>query len=324
MSATTQDTQHTLRKAAQAALWAPSIFNTQPWRWQLAGEDLRLWADRERQLAVADPQGRLLTISCGAALHHARVTLAAEGHQTQVTRLPDPADPDLLAVLGSAGPLAATTEDARLFVAIARRRTDRRVFHGEPVPAPISAAMVAAAEAQGAHLHLVRREQVAQLAFAAVHAGALELTDPDYRRELIRWTHRPTWSGDGVPVGTAVEMSPRAVPVRDFEPYGGSALSPGPGTDHDALYAVIFTDQDDPAAWLRAGEALSAVLLTATAAGLSTSPISDVTELAVTRERLRELLAGIGVPQLAVRVGHGQAGAVPASPRRPADEVIFA
>src|SRR5262245_36766735 len=86
-----------LREAAEQALAAPSIFNTQPWRWQISDDTLRLWADRQRQLLVADPEGRLLTISCGVALHHARVALAAAGHQAVVRRLPDPADDDLLA-----------------------------------------------------------------------------------------------------------------------------------------------------------------------------------------------------------------------------------
>jgi hypothetical protein len=91
----------------------------------------------------------------------------------------------------------------------------------------------------------------------------------------------------------------------------GPSSPRGPYTDHGALYALIFTDDDGAEAWLRAGEALSAVLLTATAAGLGTAPISDVTELDVTREQLRRMLAGIGVPQLAVRIGHPPAGGPP-------------
>src|SRR5215213_1389114 len=86
-----QIAEHALRAAAAAATAAPSIFNNQPWRWQVGHNVLRLWADRERQLVVADPQGRLLTISCGVALHHARVALAAAGHGVAVRRLPDPA-----------------------------------------------------------------------------------------------------------------------------------------------------------------------------------------------------------------------------------------
>src|SRR5215207_8758566 len=86
-----------LEQAATVALRAPSIFNTQPWRWRLDDGVAELRADRERQLHTVDPQGRLLTLSCGVALHHLRAALAASGTQVEVARLPEPGDPDLLA-----------------------------------------------------------------------------------------------------------------------------------------------------------------------------------------------------------------------------------
>jgi nitroreductase len=323
MPADEKITEQVLRDAAATAVAAPSIFNTQPWRWQIDHGRLRLWADRERQLIVADPGGRLLTISCGVALHHARAALAAFGHDVVVGRLPDPADTDLLATIELTGERQPTPAELRIHAAIPRRRTDRRAFGPEPVATRIAYGLVDAAEAEGAHLHLVRRAEIAQLADAAARAGALQLADPEYRRELIRWTHRPAWSGDGVPTATAVEASPRAVPVRDFVPFGESAMSAGAQTDRGALYAVIFTDEDTPVDWLRSGEALSAALLVATAEGLGTAPMSDVTELTVTREELRQLLSGVGVPQLAVRMGHAPPGDPPPAPRRLRNEVIY-
>jgi nitroreductase len=323
MPADEKTTEQVLRDAAATAVAAPSIFNTQPWRWQVGPTQLRLWADHERQLMVADPDGRLLTISCGVALHHARTALAASGHEAVVRRLPDPADSDLLATIELAGEHQPTPAERLIHAAIPRRRTDRRAFGPEPVAARVACGLIDAAEGEGAHLHLVRRGEIAQLAMAAARAGALQLADPEYRRELIRWTHRPQWSGDGVPAATAVQTAPRAVPVRDFVPFGDPAMPAGAQTDHGALYAVIFTDEDAPVDWLRSGEALSAALLTATAEGLGTAPMSDVTELTVTREQLRHLLSGVGVPQLAVRVGHAPPGDPPPAPRRLRNEVIY-
>lgn len=323
MPVNNQSPEQALRQAAAVAVAAPSIFNTQPWRWQVGRTLLRLWADRDRQLLVADPEGRLLTISCGVGLHHARLALAAAGHRAVVHRLPDQADPDLLATIELAGAHQPTAAELELYQAIPRRRTDRRAFGTDPVPEELTQALVAAAEAQNVHLHLVTREQIAVLALAAAQAGVLQLSNSEYRKELIRWTHRPPWSGDGVPTATAVQSTPRSVPVRDFAPFGGPAMPAGAHTDHGALYAVVFTGEDTPRAWLRSGEALSAVLLTATAHGLGTAPISDVTELTVTRDQLRHLLPGIGAPQLAVRIGHAPAGSPPPVPRRLSDEVIY-
>jgi len=47
-----------LTRAATAAGYAPSILNTQPWRWRLEPGRLHLFAERSRQLTVTDPQGR--------------------------------------------------------------------------------------------------------------------------------------------------------------------------------------------------------------------------------------------------------------------------
>src|SRR5947209_5679819 len=76
-----------------------SVHTTQPWRFRLIENGLELRADRSRQLAALDPAGRQLLISCGCALFNARVALAATGSLSDVHRLPDPADPDLLARL---------------------------------------------------------------------------------------------------------------------------------------------------------------------------------------------------------------------------------
>src|SRR4051812_29524525 len=90
------DAPAALVHAAATAGHAPSIHNTQPWRWHVRPGVLDLYAVRDRQLAVTDPEGRLLTISCGTALHHATVALAATGWAATVTRLPG-GDPDHLA-----------------------------------------------------------------------------------------------------------------------------------------------------------------------------------------------------------------------------------
>jgi nitroreductase len=313
-----------LRVAAQVAGSAPSILNTQPWRWRVEGTTLRLWADHSRQLLVADPDGRLLTVSCGAALHHARLVLAVMGREVRVQRLPDPAEPDLLAIIDLAGEYTATSAQRAAYGAVSQRRTDRRAFTADPVEAGDVHALVAVAEDAGAHLYLVHDDDVSELASVATQAGELQLADPAYRRELSAWVTpavHPT-NGAGVPLGTVVAGGPRRVPVRDFAPMGRAGLPVGDHTDVGARYAVVFTDADGPLDWLRCGEALSAVLLTATASGLATAPISDVTETTLTRQRMRRMLAGIGHPQVAIRVGYAPAGRPPASPRRSLRDVL--
>jgi nitroreductase len=323
MSTTQLTPAAALAQAARRALYAPSVFNTQPWRWRLSRQVLELRVDQTRQLGVADPAGRLLTISCGTALHHARVSLTAAGYDSEVERLPDADQADLLARVRIAGPHEPGRDELALSAAIERRRTDRRAYGDESVPAPLVDLLREAVSAQGANLHLVREDQMPMLAVAVLRAGDLEVADPDYRSELTRWTNRPPWSGDGVPAYTAVQPAPRPVPVREFALGPEPGRDAGPGSDHGAAYAILFGERDDRAGWLRAGEALSALLLTATANGLSASPISDVIEVGATRELLRGLLSGLGHPYVAVRFGYGPpTDDLPRAPRREPHEVI--
>lgn len=325
-AARARPTTRALTQAAVTAQRAPSIFNTQPWHWNIHDETADLRADRARQLHTVDADGRMMTLSCGVALHHARVALAGTGHVAAVSRLPDAQDPDLLATLRVAEFAPASPETVRLHQAIALRRTDRRPFSDQPVPEAALERLRAAAEREGAHLHLLTAEQVVLLTVAASHAAEVELADPGYRAELGAWTRQSAADGHGVPVETAGPVGPRRVPVRDFAPGAKDRLVLSDVADREARYAVLFTDGDDPVSWLTAGEALSAVLLTATTVRLGTSPMSDVVEVPSTRRLLYDIIGRTGHPMIALRVGVPADAAHPApgSPRRSGTALISA
>ncbi|MEV7225436.1 nitroreductase [Polymorphospora sp. NPDC051019] len=318
-------TAQVLATAAWHALRAPSALNTQPWRWRAAARTLELRADPGRRLGTTDRDGRLLHLACGAALHHAYVALLADGWQVRIALRPDPAgDPELLAritLIGRGMPGATATA---LRDAIGRRRTDRRAFADTPVPAVLLDRLRRTVELHGTYLHLVRPDQLPMLAIATASAAADELADPDYRAELIRWTTRPAGSGDGVPAASAVRQAPRRVPVRDHTiGHHPAGLDVGAGTDRGASYGILFGSTDEPEAWLRAGEALSALLLTATDAGLAAAVLSDPVEREWPRHLLGELLSAVGTPYLAVRIGLPvEAAPLPATPRRDPADVI--
>jgi len=312
-----------LAQAALAALDAPSIFNTQPWRWRIDDTVAELRADRSRQLRAVDPDGRLLTLSCGVALHHARVALAAEGVDAEVVYRPDAGDPDLIATLRWRPPTEATPLAHRLRRAMVTRRTDRRPFAEVPVPDAALERLADAAHAAGAHLHFPPAAELVEVAVAAGHAASVELADPAYREELAAWRDRP--GGDGVPTATTVAASGRPVPVRDFTATGREratihdTLDPA---DRQARYGVLYTGSDGPRDWIAAGEALSAVLLTATAEGLATSVMSDLVEVPATRLLLQRTLRGVGYPAVVVRVGVAGQPEAPKAPRRYSAEMV--
>ncbi|MGC4868714.1 Acg family FMN-binding oxidoreductase [Micromonospora sp. DT53] len=310
-------------QAARAAQHAPSVFNTQPWSWRISGEAVELFAEADRRVDSIDRDGRLLLLSCGAALHHARTYLAAAGWSVTVERLPDPARPDLLARIALGRPVPPDPEAVRMAAAIPHRRTDRRAFDDRPVADVELTKLRRFVEAEGAYLHTVRPDQVAMLAVSAEIAAAVELADPAYRADLDRWTNRPGHAGDGVPPTTAVKPELRRVPVRDFFPDAAAGLTAGAVHDQGAAYVVLFGNGDERVNLLRGGEALSALLLLATADGLATAPLSDAVEPEWPRHLLRRLVSHIGEPYLAVRLGYRPDRVpVPATPRRDPRDVI--
>ncbi|GAB3155605.1 NAD(P)H nitroreductase [Micromonospora sonneratiae] len=312
-----------LTEAATAAGYAPSVHNTQPWRWRVQPDGLELYAVRDRQLAVTDPDGRLLAVSCGTGLHHARVALAAQGWAARVTRLPDPADPDLLARIVVTGPSAPTSDAVELAACLRERHTDRRPVSTEPVPTRSLDAIRKAVADEDLQLHILGANQVYELAAAASRAAEVEAKDPVFQQELQYWTTRTGPAGTGLPAEVLpAHAAETTVPGRDFGREG--TLPVGPGHDRAAAYGLLYGDEDEPKNWLRAGEALSAAWLTATRLGVSVVPLSAVVEVVSTRHTLRRLLADLGYPYLALRLGIADPAqpAPPHTPRMPVTQVV--
>jgi hypothetical protein len=285
---------------------------------------LELYADRDRQLRVADPDGRVLLLSCGIALHHARVSLAAAGYAAAVRLLVESFDDSVLARIQLGQHRPATDQDRTMREAIFKRRTDRRPFGDRRVSDAMLAALTSAVESEGARLHIVRLGQMPMLAIAVAQAGSAEMSEPEYREELMRWTNRPQSSGDGVPPEATVQRAPRRVPVREL------SLEPNSGQpvdiigDRGAAYVVLYGESDAAADWFAAGEAASNLLLTATTLGLATEPMSDAIEVAHPRDLITGLLPPGGHPYLVVRCGWSvHADPLPPVGRRDPHEAII-
>jgi nitroreductase len=322
-AADTRAVARALHAAATVAGHAPSIHNTQPWRWRLTGDELNLHLDHSRGLEVTDPDTRLAALSCGAALHHALVSLTAAGWHTVLTRMPDPAHPDHLAQVRLDHRIPVSPAAIRHLQTVAVRHTDRRPVVSAPVGADKLQAIVAAVETAGAGLHLLRPAQVYDLASAADHAQRTEAGEIAWQAELGYWSGGTRPLGSGVPDAVIPDRAPQTtVPGRDFGHHGD--LPTGEAHDNAATFAILYADEDGPRDWLRAGEALSAAWLTATEQGVSLLPLSATIEVVVAREHIRRLLNGLGHPQLVLRLStFDPAGtAAPHTPRLPADQVI--
>ena len=318
------------RYVVARAVWAPSVHNTQPWRFTAdGGPRISLHADVGRRLAVADPDGREMMISCGAALFTVRLALRALGYIPETTVLPDPAQPALVAQVSWRDRAAADEFERRLDHHVLTRRTHRGAFDPEPLPPDMLAALRAAAAREGAALRIVADDGRRAALAAAVQTAEHELSrDGERLRELARWTPAPgSGCRDGVPATSypaRAEHTQPYFPGRDFARGHGWGMPPlSPATSHRAagVAGLLTTTADRPADWVNAGQALQRMLLTASTCGAAVALHSQPLELPWLREFIRTQLSDGACPHLVLRIGLVTQVAV--SVRRDPGDVLF-
>jgi hypothetical protein len=315
-----------LEWAVDCAARAPSVGSTEPWRFELSPDRLVIRADRTRQLTTLDPIGRELVQSVGAALFNARVALAARGWAAEIDRLPVQGDPDVLAVVRPVpGPPDAGL--AGLLPAAHRRRTNRRRFAGGHVPDEVVRRLTDIAERDGVLLvpvaHESHRRLVARL---TRQADRLQNADPAYRAERRTWATRACGEGNGVPAAAVAPVDRgqhEKVPLSGVDARGDGAPAPDIRSDAGQTIALLATRNDDPLAWLRAGEALQHVLLELTRLDWVAEPLTQAVEVPFTRIQLRAALTWDAHPQMLLRIGRAPS-IVPTSRPRPGNVLVEA
>jgi hypothetical protein len=313
-----------LRLLAAAAGAAPSLHNSQPWRFRPSPDlrTVRVYGDERRSVPVTDPSGRALRISVGAAVFNLRVAAGRLGRDAGVRLLPDPDDPLLLAEVDLSGTPAPPGFGPSLYPAIQQRHSCREPFANRDVPEAVFGELVAAAEAEGATLAPL--EEAAVRRVLAVTAQAEQRTADDVAKvaETRGWLRVEAPAADGIPAAALGPQDPDArVPMRSFTPDPDTTPAVAPQR-FEALpqLCTLATAADGPADWLRAGQALERVWLLATVHGLRLSVLHQAVEYPDTRRRLRDPDDPPDHVQLVLRLGYGPPGA--ATGRRPVEEVL--
>jgi hypothetical protein len=304
------------------AVRAPSVHNTQPWRFSAEGPTIELYADRSRRLDVADPTGREMFISCGAALFGLRLAVRSTGFRPVVEVLPRWPRVDPLARVHLGAPAAVGPAERRFLSAVWRRHTHRGPFAPEPLPAGLLPALRRDAEAEAVALLVVGSRDngpVHQLADDAMRSQA---GDDAVAAELRRWTSREA-APDGVPARAYVARptgGPHRLAQRDFDQGRGWGRLDAAGVP--AATVILATAGDEPIDWLCAGQALHRVLLRAAGSWVFASLHSQPVEVPAVRRALRTRLRMAGAPQMVMQLG--RAHTAPLTGRRPVGEVIEA
>lgn len=309
------------------AIFAPSPMNTQPWLFKLGNREVDICADSRRKLAVVDPDGRELIISCGAALLNLKVAAEYFGCNYRVEIEPEPENPDILARFSVGLHGETSSEDILVFNAITQRRSCRKPFEERPVPDELVADLCEEAAKHGAWFKIIgdpdARQTVAEL---VAEADKSQWADKQFREELAAWSRpHPLERPDGFGVeslGIKSWMSfAGSTLIRTFDLGNGQAATDKEITRHSPLLAVVGADTEDAASWLNAGQAMQNVLLRACADNVQASFLNQVIEVPDTRQQLAGVLGVTGFPQVLMRMGYGQPA--PFTPRRAVKSVLI-
>lgn len=321
---------HAFVAAVAAAIRAPSLHNSQPWRFRRCRDEIHVLADPNRTPPVTDAESWATHIACGAATYNLQLAFAVAEQPMAVRWRPDANEPRLMAVLRPIDPRPPTPHQVRLYQAIPRRHSNRRPFLPRPVPVEVRRALVTAAVEEGVWIDLIvgaigaaAVSEITHAASRVLHRNQAYATDPapPNRRARTGATGIPEADRPD-PAAESSDLDAESYDLLPQCPLSDLVRGAAPNLTDDPLIAVLGTAGDTPRDQLHAGFALQRVLLTITDHGLASSLLSQPIEVPSAREQLRIALGRYGTPQMVLRVGYAE----PASPtpRRPVAEVIEA
>lgn len=313
-----------IERAVQLACRAPSLHNSQPWRWVVDGPAVQLFVDPARAPAHTDRTGKETLIGCGAVLDHFRVAMAALGWTAHVDRFPNPNNRHHLASIDFS-PIDFVTEGHRRRAdAIAVRRTDRLPFAPPADWESVETMMRASSTDDAVRLDVVPDDMRPALAQASRLAESLRIYDSQYQAEI--WQQgTDSEASTGIPRSALVTAAEgdRVGIGRKF-PATSNPERREELTEDQSKIVVLSTYDETQDSMLRCGERLSAVLLDATMAGLASCTLTHITEMAESRQLLSALIGPDVTPQAIIRVGRAPStdDPLPLTPRRPVSEVF--
>lgn len=300
------------------AILAPSSHNTQPWKFHVEADEIRLFADRTRWLEVADADQREMHISLGCALENLLITAEYFGYGYEAKYLPDPGQPDLIALVRLTHQGTTPSLDAReMFHAIPLRYTDRSTYSHRPIHERDLEHIRTHTRTKDVELYLTDDLALkTKVNTLMVRADAMQFASPDFRRELGKWIGEGVFGQPwliaklGQMAVTYLNLS-NVTANRDSE-----VLMSAP------VLAVLCTRENDRVSQVKVGQVFERLALTATMLNIGVQPMNQILQVTECKAEVRQLLPLTDLyPQFTFRMGYIE-GDKTSSPRRDIGDVL--
>ncbi|MDD1752028.1 MAG: hypothetical protein LUQ38_02925 [Methanotrichaceae archaeon] len=299
------------------AILAPSSHNTQSWRFKVNDSEIKVFADKNRWLSVADADQRELYISVGCALENLLVAAEHFGYGFNVTYFPKNGDEVALVKLHPDSSLSVH-QDPRLFQSILIRHTNRMPYESKKDLEGALLKLRNYSADHGIQLYSTSDPKIKN-AFRdlVVDSDLIQYSDVDYKSELGHWI------GQGVmgPTGINAIIAQLAVVLLDM---GKDQIKKDADLVNDTpVLGFVISKENDRESQVRSGQTFERIWLEATALGISIHPMSQALEVPGKKEELTKLITGSDLClQQAFRLGYAEP-LKENTPRRPLEDFLI-
>ena len=314
----------------RSAVLAPSTFNTQPWKFRVTADGVDVYADYTRRMPAADPGGREMMMSIGAAVMNLRVAAAYAGYICDVIYNYSGSSEEPLASvrLTPCRDCPPETLDlAGLYGFIAQRHTNRHPFLLSRIPAAVLERVRGLAH--GTDLIVMVStdgDRNGRIAEVITRGDTMLLENADYRRNVSAWLHMHAQSHpDGLPVracgldAKVVAAAPWAARVIDI---GKIRAAHDRHLCLEAPGLIALCSEDHVPHYVAVGELLEQILLVLTGEELHASFFNMPIQVPVLRTQLQQILGAAVPPQLLLRLGYSLSEPIRTA-RRPLEDVLL-
>ncbi|MFB3924115.1 MAG: hypothetical protein ACE145_20525 [Terriglobia bacterium] len=317
-----------LVELVRLASLAPSLHNSQPWKFLLQDCTIKIYPDFTRRLPVEDPDDHALFISLGCALENLLIAARHMRFVPEVDYNLNTEPHDCLTVLLRRG---STEVEAPLFKAIPERQTTWGGYGRQRVPLGHLKELMRATEREGVYAWLlVEKEDIDPVIELARESTRIQFARKDFLRELTSWirfnrgeveAHQDglTYAALGMPsvprwLG---KLLINALAVAEWQ-----VRQCGKLIRTSSAMLVFTARENNKISWVQTGRSLERMALAATSLGIRYALVNAPCQVLYVRKQLqRHLGLTEDHPLLLVRVGY--AHPMPRSPRRPVQGLIL-
>jgi len=281
------------RELLEAAVQAPSGDNCQPWRFEIRGEQIRIFNLPGRDTSLFNYRQRASLVAHGALLENLTIAAGAAGYRAEIAFFPEAASPNLIAAINLVSGVEGTDQLVR---AIPLRCTNRRRYDGTPLTDDERHALLTVGDGLPGSVVLTRtRSEQAAVADIIALNDRLVFENQYLHAFLfdhIRWDDREARATlDGLDIKTLDLAPPDRLMfpllknwslVKVLASLGVPRIIAGNARKQamsaGALGAIVIPDNSD-LSYVNAGRILERVWLEATLRGLSFQLMTGITFL---------------------------------------------